>query len=152
MPTMMTRLLLGLAALAVAAGTASSQTPPPSECRLQAKDDHNICRQACREAFQVDKDNCRNCLHSFAEGCRASRAMCVDPFEETLEACLGVCRTEIKEDKIDCAPGDDACIDAAQLEAFGCRDLCRENQTVRDGIKNCRQIFRACMQQCPPAN
>ncbi len=143
-------IVLALVTIGLTLGVAAAQSTV--DCRLQAKTDYKNCKTDCRESFQADKDGCRNCDHTFAEGCRASRAVCVAPFEDQLEACLGVCRTDLDAAKALCTPGDDACIDAAQVAAFICRDTCRENQAVRDGIKNCRTIFRGCMQQCPPAS
>ena len=148
---MRNHVLMSLAAVALTAAVASAQTTT-SECRLEAKTEYNTCKAGCREAFQADKDDCRNCDHQFAEGCRAARAVCVDPFEEILEGCLDVCRADLAAAKALCAEGDDACIDAAQVAAFICRDPCREDPVVRDGIKNCRVIFRGCMQLCPPAS
>ncbi|MGH7894000.1 MAG: hypothetical protein ACREQL_04980 [Candidatus Binatia bacterium] len=149
------RIVLAFAIVSLSFGLASAQTTT-AECRIQAKNDYLVCKLGCREANQSDKDNCRNCEHTFAEGCRASRAICVDPFEEILEGCLEVCRADLATAKGLCVPGDplayDACIDAAQLAAFSCRDLCREDTVVRDGIKNCRLIFRGCMHLCPPAS
>jgi hypothetical protein len=164
---MKTRILLGLTVLAFAGGTARAQVDPT--CRLQAKTDYANCKADCRETFQAAKDSCRNCDHSFAEGCRASRAICEDPFQQTLETCTDGCRTTLDGDKADCTTayndcinngGDptqcaadrDTCVDAAQVKAFICRDTCREDATVRAGIKACAETFRGCMRQCPPAS
>ena len=162
----MTRVVLTLALLGLVAHGARAQTST-AECRLQAKSDYVACKADCKEAFQAAKDACRNCNHDFAEGCRASRAICEDPFQETLENCLDVCRGTLQGDKADCQTAHDqcvanggttcdadldTCVDAAQVKAFVCRDTCREDQTVRDGIKACRATFRLCMRSCPPAS
>jgi hypothetical protein len=140
--------------IALVAGTATfAAAAADPVCLAAARDDAKTCRKACVETFQTDKDACRSVDHACAEACRAGRARCNEPFEEIVEACLGGCRTALEAAKAACpappGPERDACIDAAQLQAFTCRDGCRENQTVRDGVRNCRAAFRACMWHCP---
>jgi hypothetical protein len=162
----MTRVVLTLTLLGLVAQGARAQTTT-AECRLQAKGDYVACKADCKEAFQAAKDACRNCDHSFAEGCRTSRALCEAPFDDILDACIDLCKTTLQGDKVDCQTAHDdcvtnggttcdadldTCVDAAQVKAFVCRDTCRENQTVRDGINACRETFRGCMRSCPPAS
>jgi len=47
-------------------------------------------------------------------------------------------------------------VDNAQVNDFECRDTCRDswrtNPTVIAMLQSCRSSFKACVQQCPPAN
>jgi hypothetical protein len=145
------RTIIATVLVAGSAGIAAAASDPV--CLAEARANAKACRTACAETFQTDRDACRNVDHDCAEACRAGRARCTEPFDAIVEACLGDCRTALQAAKAACPaapdPTRDACLDAAQLQAFTCRDTCRENQSVRDGIRNCRASFRACMRRCP---
>ncbi len=68
-----------------------------------------------------------------------------------IAACNATRETAIQNCR-DLYPNDpvalDQCIDNAQVEAFQCRDTAREAR--RPDIENCRALFRACAQACPP--
>jgi hypothetical protein len=84
------------------------------------------------------------------------REICVDN-ARALEACVDGCRARLQVDKGSCPPvgdpGRDACVDAAQIQAFICRDDCREawrnDPATVAGLANCREIFRGCVAACP---
>jgi len=138
---------------------ASAVTPNP-KCVLDAKDARNDCVSACQESFRIAKDTCRNVNHDCADLCRADYDTCIenDPTLMALATCKAGCQTNLESVKVDCrsqhaegTPERDACIDAAQLLAFVCRDNCRENNNAGPALKACREDFRACIKLCPPA-
>ncbi len=148
------RMLLSAAALwAIAAAPAFAGGADPA-CILDARNEHKECRNECKDDFLEDKDLCRSVDPACATDCREQRAECSGPFLDLLEACLDVCSAQLAIDKDNCPPqGDparDACVDQAQLEAYSCRDVCRENPTVREGLKDCHKANRTCMRACPP--
>jgi hypothetical protein len=144
-------ILVGAAVVLLAAGAARATS---SSCVLDARDEAKDCRKQCATTFRDARDICRNVDPVCGNACRDARIACGEPFRVILDGCLDGCAEELKRDKAACpADGDptrDACLDAAQVAAFVCRDTCRENQTVRDGLSACRQQFRDCLAACPP--
>lgn len=145
-------------ALLIAAGLTSAawaDSSSLSQCKDDAKQENKACRDACQEAYQVSKDMCRNISHDCAETCRAARSTCVTPPLDALDACKQGCETQFDADKEPCKLLDkgsaerDACVDAAQVKAFQCRDTCRENLD-HAALKQCYKQFRACLTACPP--
>src|SRR5262245_66525004 len=67
--------LVVLGALVASAAFAAEANP---QCVAQATGDFLLCRQQCREAYQVGKDMCRNIDHDCAESCRAGLDACLD--------------------------------------------------------------------------
>jgi len=135
-------------------GNATALTANP-QCVRDAHGDYKLCAMACRENLQVDKDLCRNVDHDCAEACRAGRQACVDVPLGELQTCKAGCNSDLaaarqacKDNNPEGSPERDACIDAAQVVAFQCKDTCREG--VRDELQLCRRSFRACMRACPP--
>ncbi|MCX8071145.1 MAG: hypothetical protein N3C12_01655 [Candidatus Binatia bacterium] len=157
--------LCGLLAL-VSAGPLFAGGPNPG-CVADAAHERNLCRDLCRENFQAAKDLCRNINHGCADACRAMRQTCLEGSPDnpgplaTLRSCIDTCNAALDAEKNRCRTEQcpegspdretclDACIDAAQVVAFHCRDGCRER--ARPGIKLCRDSFRACIRACPPA-
>ena len=143
-----------LVAFASAAGALTQR----AQCVLDAKGQKQLCTSTCQDNFTLAKDLCRNVDHDCADACRAGRDVCVAPIYAALQSCLDGCNGTLDAVKAGCraqfaegTPERDQCIDAAQLTAYSCRDLCRE-QLDRDGLKACKEIFRACIFACPPAN
>ena len=120
---------------------------------LGARDLFKACKADCRDQYHESKDLCLNVDPACGDACRTGRATCAAPYLATLETCVDACRAQLQEDKGACPPRDDpardACIDAAQVKAFMCRDTCREDETVREGIRTCRKALRACLRACP---
>jgi hypothetical protein len=146
-----------VATFLLSAGAARAVTANP-QCVHDARQTKRACVATCQDNFTVDKDMCRNVNHDCADACRAGRATCVAPILDALSACLDTCQTALDAAKTDCraqfAKGTaerDACIDAAQVVAFSCRDACRE-AVDHAALKQCRKIFHACVIACPPAN
>jgi hypothetical protein len=128
------------------------------QCVEDAREAKKLCDAACREQYQVSKDECRNVDHDCAEACRAGRRACFDQPLADLQACVEGCNSTHETKRADCraqfeagTPERDQCIDQAQVEAFQCRDQCREN-VGRAALKQCRKTFRACIGACPPAD
>jgi hypothetical protein len=169
--------VIGLMAcgLFVGAGFATAGDPA---CVLQAKQDYLSCKSDCRDTFRDDKFRCRNVDPTCGNACLAGRETCLEPYLQVLTDCTDHCRVVLGQGKQDCAqgcgctvpgpscqsnccdndPGScyNQCVDGKQVDAFVCRDNCREsfhNDTqLQQNIKNCRAAFRACVQVCPPAS
>ncbi len=137
-----------LAALALA-GPADAADSCGREARILFRD----CSAACIEVHQVDKDACLNRDHACVETCRVQRAACSD--DSGLQEDLAGCAADLDEERLRCrsttSPDTverDACIDAAQVVAFQCRDAAREAGIPL--LKLCRSDFRACAKACGP--
>lgn len=133
---------------------AASRNP---ECVQDAQDEYKECIAVCRETMQVSKDLCRNVDHDCAESCRQAYTECIGPHIEALEGCKDDCEADREDDVQACRDqfgGDpealDDCVDQAQVQAFMCRDRCREQTQIRAHLTQCRQQLRSCIQACPP--
>lgn len=147
-----------LAGVLLSTSTAWAVMPNPM-CVDDAAAQKKLCKMTCQEQFHVDVDECRNVDHDCADACRAGRQGCFDGPLSALQTCIAGCKSTLDQVKADCRtqfpdpedPQRDACIDAAQVVAFQCRDACRE-ALDRDALKACRIGFRACIRACPPAH
>jgi hypothetical protein len=129
-------------------------------CKSDAKTAYLACKGnepgGCREEFQSQKDLCLNRDHACVEGCRADRDACRQPIEDQLDADLAACKATKTAAVANClalypeGPDRDACVTAALVDAFQCRDQAREN--AKPGFTGCRDAFRACATACPPAS
>jgi hypothetical protein len=127
-------------------------------CVNDANKEYKECRQYCLENMQSDKDSCRNIDHACAEACREGFDTCIGNPLNALDICKDVCMAELDADRQQCrlnfAAGTaalDTCIDQAQIDAFVCRDDCRESVHITSVLKQCRKAERACIKACPPA-
>jgi hypothetical protein len=115
-------------------------------CIHDAKDAAKICTAACKEEFQVAKDDCRDLDHDCVELCRAERTTCREQVRTTtLNPALAICEAN-KEEGIHGTADDgdpscdqqypeprdaqalidyDQCVDE-QVVAFFCRDEAHE--------------------------
>ena len=148
--------LFGAALIATCiSATARADSASTQQCKDDAKQEFQACKATCQESYQVAKDMCRNVSHDCAEGCRATRDTCVAPPLDALDACKQACQTQFEADKEPCTQLEkgsaerDACIDAAQVKAFQCRDTCRENADHAT-LSQCYKQFRNCIRACPP--
>jgi hypothetical protein len=131
-------------------------------CLAQSKETFKACRQQCADDYKDDKFRCRNVDPACGNACLAGREVCLEPINDTLDACLDGCKATLQQTKQDdchapCAVGDtvcDSCVDAAQVQAFVCRDNCREDFRANhtDDVKLCHAAFRACVHACPPTS
>jgi hypothetical protein len=124
------------------------------ECIQDARRDYNLCISQCKEAFQVQKDCCRNIDHECAEGCREGFETCVEEQMVTLADCRSDCNDPLASAKENCrtmypagSRDRDSCVDQAQDVSFACRDECREK--VHPALVQCRTAFKSCMKECP---
>ena len=148
---------LGILALLCTAGTARAAVD--QTCLLGAKEAFRACRVDCREELIQDRFVCRGIDPVCGRACLAGRQVCIDDVRAPLDACIDGCRAQLAAERAQCPPvGDparDACVDAAQVKAFVCRDDCREawrkDPNVQASLRRCRDSFRACVAQCPPA-
>lgn len=144
-----------------------------ASCVLQARADMATCVAQCRDDFRSARFTCRGIDPACGKACLAGRQVCVDgatdilttgqlPGGGTLDACTtgtAGCRAALEAARTGCAapcggdPACDACVDAAQVTAFICRDTCREswrrNVTVLGLLQSCRTTFRTCVAACP---
>ena len=128
-----------------------------AQCKDTAKQNFRTCNANCLEDFQVAVDACLNRDHACVEQCRADRDGCRQPILDQLNSDIAACNARRDSDIQNCknifpdgSPEQEQCIDNAQVQAFECRDQAREN--ARPGLESCRQAFRSCVQQCPPAS
>ena len=145
-------------------------------CILQAKTDYQSCKNDCRDTFRDDKFRCKNVDPACGNACLAGRETCLEPYLQTLTDCTDGCQATLQQGKQDCAnqcgctlgsgcqssccdvANDcyNTCVDPKQVDAFVCRDNCREafhlNTQLQENIKNCRASFHACVQACPAAS
>jgi hypothetical protein len=127
-------------------------------CIQDAQEDYKDCVATCREFMQVEKDLCRNVDHSCAETCREQYQGCVSPHLEALEACKAQCDQQRQQGVQGCREAHggnqaqlDSCVDEVQVQAFVCRDQCREGTQIRAILIDCRRELRSCIQACPPS-
>ncbi len=151
---MVTALVAGSVAI-LPVSQAASRNP---ECVQEAQDQYSECIAVCRETMQVEKDLCRSVSHDCAEACREAFITCIGPHIAELETCKDTCHAEREQAVQDCRnqhgsdPASlDNCIDQAQVNAFMCRDQCREQTQLRASLIQCRRQLRSCIQACPPA-
>lgn len=125
------------------------------ECRNEARLEFAAAREICQVEKRIAVDACRHLDHACVEQCRDDRDACREPIDATLEAAIDVCRSTRDEAVAVCrattaddSPERDACVDAAQLANFQCRDTARE--AARPSFAVCRAEFPLCVQACPP--
>jgi len=163
------RLLLAVGIVLSFARTA--QADPA--CLLEAKATALTCIAQCRDDLRSARFACRGVDAACGKACLAGRQVCTDGAEDILATgqvpgggvlanCAGGtdgCKAALQAAKAICgAPCNgnavcDACVDAAQVTAFVCRDGCRESwrgdATVKSLLASCRTSFRACVAACP---
>ena len=161
-----------LIAAGVVVGFARAAHGDPA-CILEAKATALACIAQCRDDLRSARFACRGVDASCGRACLAGRQVCTDAAEDILQTgqvpgggvlanCSGGtagCRAALQAAKAICgAPCNgnavcDACVDAAQVTAFVCRDGCRESwrtdPTVKSLLASCRTTFRACVAACP---
>ncbi len=121
------------------------------DCVQDAKDLRGQCRMECDDDFVISRDLCRNIDPECAAGCRTELAACRAPIVTALEQCVDSCRDQVNAARAACPKrgrGRDFCMDRANIHAFLCRDECRDDLQVHEGLKACRQGFNGCMRGC----
>lgn len=148
---------LGLGIALLAAGSARANDPAKHQCIQDARDTRNSCVRVCQDDFLASMDTCRGVNHDCAQTARDSRDACVSTVLQMLKQCFddtcGGFKAAIDQCRIDFAMGTperDACIDAAQLQNFQCRDGCRESVQLSSSLKACRDEFKTDLQACVP--
>jgi len=170
------RSVLVLSAAMIVAGGRWSSVRADATCVQNAKATYRSCVSQCKADFVDARLTCRNVQPACGVACLAGRQACIDnvdnilqsgqlPDGSTLANCTGgtdQCKANFRAAKqacgAPCQPSDTQCIecvDNAQVTDFECRDTCRDswrtNPTVIAMQQSCRDSFRACIQQCPPA-
>jgi hypothetical protein len=128
---------------------------PAKQCVRGAAKDYQDCIRECKSDFQEAKEVCRGADHACALACAESLDRCEEAPLSTLESCKNTCNSQLDAAKATCrdlyGKGTeelDTCIDQAQVNAFLCRDECRE--TVSAIFQQCRTDFRNCISACKP--
>ncbi len=170
---MMTNLTRSLALAVMLLADSAVRAHADATCVQRARTDMVACVAQCRDDFRSARFTCRGIDPTCGKACLAGRQACVDdvadilttgqlPGGGTLANCAGgtdQCRSDLRAARTACGapcnanPTCDACVDAAQVTAFVCRDTCRESwrrdATVHGLLEACRVSFRACVAQCP---
>ena len=173
--TSWTRTVLGMAAVIASTCALAGVAFADAACKQQAKDDYVSCKQECKDDYRGDKLTCRNIDPACGSPCLVARQACRYEYEDvlatgqlpgggTLAGCAAGtdgCRAQLALDKAACgAPCNgnttcDACVDAAQVTSFVCRDTCRESWHADPAVAQlrttCKDTFQACLAACPPA-
>jgi hypothetical protein len=169
--------VLVLSAAVMLAGGWVSKARADAMCLQNAKTAFRSCASQCKSDFVDARLTCRNVQPACGQACLAGRQACLDnvnliletgqvPGGGTLANCNGgtdQCKATFQAARqacgAPCQPSDAACtgcVDNAQVTDFECRDVCRENwrtnATVIAMLQSCQSSFKACIQQCPPAN
>ena len=125
---------------------------PARQCRKDARKDRSDCLGVCRDNYQAAILLCGTpCVRA----CEIARKACKGPIQDTLTAAIKACNdtrtAAIKSCRAQRAadPAFDlgACIDAAQIAAFICRDDARE--TAFPALNTCRENYQVCIRACP---
>jgi hypothetical protein len=140
-----------LASLTLAGVAEANSRKAVRTCVAEASREVRECRAACLEEKQAASDLCLRRDQACVDVCRAERETCRD--DTGLADALELCRASFEEDRQECrattlpdTPERDACIDAAQVTAFRCRDAARE--IARPLLRSCRRAFGGCARAC----
>jgi hypothetical protein len=159
--TTMKRHALVLTVLLALGCSAAMAATPGRACLLQAREDLQSCSGECVNDFRNERFTCRNVEPGCGRECLGHRESCIETASQPLVDCVTGCQNTLAEAKAACVTtcnGDtsclDTCTDQAQVDAFTCRDNCREEFHMGPGpteIESCRATFRECVRACPPA-
>jgi len=130
------------------------------DCKNAAIAQKKVCKAECIDEFHTAKFVCRGINPVCGNPCLAGKISCVQNVRASLESCVDGCQADLAANKLTCVPpppcnGDpacDACVDAFQVQAFICRDNCREafnlDPAKQAALALCRSTFKACIQAC----
>jgi len=137
-------------------------------CIDDARNTYGECKGQCKDDFNDARALCRNIDPGCFGACVDGRAECIDTAREPLTTCLDGCQATLHQHRLDCKassgcggttdpcssnPAFIACMDPFQLDAFVCRDTCRDsfrlNLVAQAALKACNNGFRACRNSCP---
>jgi hypothetical protein len=149
---------LALGVTLLAAVPAGAKDDFRHQCLQDARVGRNDCVRVCQDDFLASVDTCRGSDHDCAQAARDARDACVSDVLHVLKQCLddtcGAFAPAVEQCRADFAKGTperDACIDAAQIQNFKCRDDCRESVQLFAELKTCRSEFKADLGQCSKA-
>ena len=126
---------------------------PAKQCRKDARNDRHDCIAVCQDNYQAAAALCGTpCVQQ----CGVDRKACRGPVDDQLRADIKACNTALSDAVRLCRQQEqadpdnfdkDACIDAAQITAFICRDDARE--AAFPAMNLCRETYHACVRACP---
>lgn len=140
-------------------------------CITDAKNTFVECKAQCTGDFNDARALCRGVAPGCFAACLEGRSDCVTAARQPLTLCLQGCEDTLSQHrqacKASCACGGStdpcstnacfiACMNPFQLDAFTCRDGCRDSfrldTNAQAALKACAKGFKACVQSCPPAS
>jgi hypothetical protein len=139
-----------------------------SQCIKDAKNTFNECKGQCVSDFNDSKAECRGIQPGCFQACLDARGDCIDAARQPLTSCLDGCQATLQthhqdcKNQYGCGGSSDpcstdanfiACMNPFQLDAFICRDGCRDtfklNTTAQLALKACAKGFKTCIKACP---
>jgi len=160
-----------LAAAAVLLLTGGGVAYAGSECIKDAKNTFNECKGQCKSDFDGARAECRGIQPACFEACLDARGDCIDAARQPLTTCLDSCQATLQSHRQACKTSSGcggssdpchtnanfiACMNPFQLDAFICRDGCRDqfklNTAAQAALKACATGFKGCVTSCPPAS
>jgi hypothetical protein len=141
------------------------------ECISDAKATYADCKSQCKSDFTDARGLCRGVSPGCFAACVDGRQACVDAAKQPLTDCLQGCDDTLHQDRqtckgnCGCGGANDpcsgnacfiACMNPFQLQAFTCRDGCRDSfrldANAQAALKACARGFKTCVKSCPPAS
>jgi len=150
-------IVLSICFFGMSYGTSFAMDPA---CKAAATAEKKACKAACIDDFHTSLFQCQGINPVCGNPCLAAKINCKQTVEASRDSCIADCDAQLQANKATCMPpppcnGDpacDSCVDAFQVQAFVCRDNCREafNQdpTKQAELALCKSTFRACIRAC----
>jgi len=122
------------------------------QCRRDARTDRRDCASVCSDNYQAALLLCGTpCVRACSDTRKACRGPIQDQLSADIKACnatrtaaIQLCRQQYRADPMNFDL--DACIDAAQVAAFICRDDAREAAFPQ--LNTCNEAYHACVRAC----
>jgi hypothetical protein len=159
------------AAILLLLGGGAARANGNGQCIKDAKNTFTECKGQCKGDFDDARALCKNVSPGCFEACLDGRAECVDTARQPLTTCLDGCEATLHQHRLDCKASSGcggsgnpcssnasfiACMNPFQLDAFTCRDGCRDSFRLDTGsqaaLKACAKGFKTCVKSCPPAS
>src|SRR5262245_27361048 len=123
-------------------------------CQLEARRAKSTAVSQCNQTATADKSACNNKDAACAQTCRDARETCNDPARAAIASGIAACETERRAAAAACratnaagTPLLDQCLEAADTDAFVCRDAATRAQAP--ALAACEQEYVGCVRACP---
>src|SRR5262245_17198188 len=124
-------------------------------CQLEARRAKSTATTECNQTATADKSACNNKDAACAQTCRDARSACDDPARAAIGSGIAACQAERRAAAAACRPANaagtpllDQCLEAADTDAFVCRDTATRAQAP--ALAACVQGYVGCVRACPP--